>query len=218
MQPLDQFLNLITPAASYPITLQDLLDQCSLDDPSGYYTNRLNDLIAVATEFMEHETNRSYVVQTWQQTLPYFPSHHHGYYNESFLDVGYYPRRHHVNRLQISRPPLQSVNFVKYYDTTNTLQTMSSSDYRVITPGTAPGWLEPTAGYWPATYCETGAAVMVEFVAGYSTPPALVQHGIKLIAAAWNANREAEITGTISKTLDLGLDRICGLLSTGVYI
>ena len=53
--------------------------------------------------------------------------------------------------LKLPRPPLQSVGWVKYYDTAGTLQTLVTTEYLVRTPWQAPGKIERAPGKsWPS--------------------------------------------------------------------
>lgn len=99
--------------------------------------------------------------------------------------------------IDLPRPPLQSVTHVKYYDLSNNLQTLSSSDYEVDT-STEPGriYIDRSTG-WPSVY-DRRNAVEIRFVAGYgaaSAVPEMIRQSIFLKAAHWYENREAAIIG-----------------------
>ena len=70
---------------------------------------RLTELIWRATDICEQYTGRTYCVQTYQLTLPHFS-----------------------RVIDIPRPPLDTIDFVKYYNSENVLTTMDSSNYYIL--------------------------------------------------------------------------------------
>lgn len=66
----------------------------------------LTNLIDVATEMVQNYTSQLIMTQTVDLHLPYF-----------------------LNRININRTPVSGITHVKYYDSSNTLQTVSSSNY-----------------------------------------------------------------------------------------
>lgn len=205
-------LQLVTPASSYPITLDELKAHLYLDTSDD--DSRLTSLIAAATDYIESYTNRAYVQQTWKMVLPGFPASCHWPY----FAVPQYPRdHHHPSAIELPRPPLVSITNIKYYDyPTNTLQTLNpSTDYRVVTGFSDAGWVEPVDS-WPGTFCRMDA-VQIQFVAGYSSaPPELLKHAVKILCGAWNTFRESEVMGTTQQTV-FGLDRILNQLQNYHY-
>lgn len=158
-------LTLVTPAASYPVTLSDLKEHLAIDVASE--DDRLTAMLAAATALCETETQRAYVSQTWKQTQRAFP----------------------CGKLYLPKPPLSSVTSVKYYDADNVQQTWDSSNYYVCKGTKAQGWIEPVDN-WPATY-DRPDAVEIIFVAG-GFAPAQVAHAIKVICGQWNEGREGQ--------------------------
>jgi len=70
--------------------------------------------------------------------------------------------------ISLNIAPIQSLTSIKYYDTDNSLQTLSTDNYDadVITE---PGRIQVAYGYtWPSTY-DRHNAVQVLFATGYST-------------------------------------------------
>lgn len=134
-------------------------------------------LILRAAQSFEEATRRAIMEQTWTLYLDEFPD---------------------SDTIQIPRPPLVSVESVKYYDSDGVLQTLDSSKYRVHKVGVF-GEVE-IIDSWPATQSRRNA-VEIAFTAGYSDdpaalPPLLVQ-GLLFIIAHWYLNREMYATGTI---------------------
>ena len=121
--------------------------------------------------------------------------------------------------IRLPAPPLQSVSTVKYYDTDDTLATLSSALYLVDT-ASEPGRITTVdEEIWPATAIRTNA-VEVTYQAGYATAadvPAAIKAAIKLLVGNWYENREAVITGTIVNQLALAVESLLGSYWIGQY-
>lgn len=123
-----------------------------------------------AVQWVEEYTGRSLATQTWQLSLCGFPE-----------------------RLWLPRAvPLASVTFVKYYDTANALQTLSSSIYSV------PSFSEPAyltrvyAQTWPSVYSRDDA-VQIEYITGATSAaliPLPLRQAVQLLAGHFYADRE----------------------------
>lgn len=149
------------------------------------------------TTLAETITNRQLVTRTWAAWFSSFDAAcraalaHPKYPSETIL---------------VPKPPLQSVTWIKYYDTANTLQTWAASDYVVTTPAgekAGPGMIRPAPSVtWPGTYARPDA-VEVKFVAGYgdlsAAVPPLLRQGLLLLVAELFKNREHSVTGTIEE-------------------
>lgn len=89
--------------------------------------------------------------------------------------------------------PVASVTSVKYYDTNNVEQTLSSTNY-ILDAKAETALIFEAVGYtWPATY-DRPNAVTVRYVAGYgaapSTVPEAIRQWILMHAAALYETRE----------------------------
>lgn len=187
---------IITPAAAYPVTLTEARAHLRIDDTAE--DTLITTLITMATDYAELRMGRAIINQTWGQYLDEFPS-------EDYIEVKF--------------PPLSSVTHVKYYDTSNVLQTLSSSDYEVDTIS-EPGIIRlvPTAS-WPGTYDKLNA-VIITFIAGYGAAstnvPELIRGAIKLLISHFFENREAINVGVaivaeipIPKAIDDIFNQFC---------
>ena len=141
-----------------------------------------------ARQRAEHLAQRALCTQTWQQNLDGFPA-----------------------AIELPWSPVQSVNFVKYRDETNTLQTLAPADYKVDIQGRSTGYIVPAYGLaWPATYPEINA-VSVEWVAGYgdeTAVPACVVDWMLLIIEDRYSNRGANYSVNEELRPHPQLDRI----------
>jgi uncharacterized phiE125 gp8 family phage protein len=156
-------LRLITAAATYPVSLVEAKLQCRVDGTDE--DALLNAYIAAATSFVENLTGRALISQTWELVL------------DDFSDA-----------ILIPKGPVQSITYVKYYDTAEVLQTLSASDY-TLDNASDPAWLVRPED---VTYPEVADGVnnvIVRFVAGYSTLPAEIKAAMLVLISSWFDNR-----------------------------
>jgi uncharacterized phiE125 gp8 family phage protein len=91
--------------------------------------------------------------------------------------------------LVLCPPPLISVSSVKYYDANDSLQVLSSANYRVVQDPFR-SFIRLKSGYsWPST-SERPDAVTVRFTVGSTAVPQLLDHAMKLLIAHYYVNRE----------------------------
>lgn len=103
--------------------------------------------------------------------------------------------------LILPRPPLISVQSVKYYDTAGTLQTFSSAGYHVDTRA-EPGRVVLHEDYdWPDTQSRPNA-VIVAYTAGYGDAardvPQGIRTAIRFLVTHWHANRTPVSAGAMN--------------------
>jgi uncharacterized phiE125 gp8 family phage protein len=167
-------LKLLTPPATYPVTLAEAKAQCRIDgnDDDTYLTA----LIAAATDYVQEYTGRSLVAQTWELHLDAFSC-----------------------SIRLARGPVSSVSSVQYYDDDDVLQTIDIANYSVDLVS-EPQWIVPVSGYsWPTP--ATGINnVLITFVAGYSTIPDAIRLAILLLIATWYDQRAGTSDKPITET------------------
>jgi uncharacterized phiE125 gp8 family phage protein len=114
--------------------------------------------------------------------------------------------------VELPNPPFTSLTYVKYYDVNNSLQTLSSSYYRVVTDAERPAYVVFLSGL-PTMYPREDA-LQITFVCGYANAaavPETIKQAIRLLAADWFKNREATVSGTIITSHPLAVDRLLTL-------
>ena len=121
----------ITQPGSEPIGLSDVEGQCRITDLSAEAAT-IELMIQAVRERAEQITRRSFVTQTWELTLDGFP----------------FDR----NPINLPKPPLQTVDSIKYIDTDGNEQTLDSGFYRVRNSG-EPGSVQPLYGLWVWPNC-----------------------------------------------------------------
>jgi uncharacterized phiE125 gp8 family phage protein len=181
--------SLKTAATDRVADLATLKRQCRIADGVDDEDALLDVYAGAAERWVESYTGRALRTQTWQASVEAFP-----------------------RRLWLPRAaPLQAVSFVKYYDTSNVLQTLSASVYTVPAFG-EPAWLELAYGQvWPSVY-DRADAVRVEYDCGWAdaaaVPPSLVQ-AVLLLVGHYYENRENSISGTITGSIEMAAEALC---------
>ncbi len=174
-----------------PILLADVKTHVRVDhdDEDGLLTRNL----VAARAYIENAYKMALMTQTWGMHLDWFPS----------------------GIVEIPRPPLQSITSIAYEDEAGDTQTLDSSKYQVDV-NSRPGRVvfEPDE-VWPATEVGRLAAVTITFVAGYGATewdnttegsvPASVVEALLLLVGHWYLDREAVLTGTISKEIEFAV-------------
>ena len=191
-------LEKVTSAATTPVTLAEAKRhlRVTTDDDDQL----IRDYLRAATEYCEDQVPgaRSFSQATWDWKIHTFPD----------------------TTFQIPRPPLQSVSHIKYFATASStgLTTLSSTSYIVNTPTSLPGLVElhPNDGAWP-TVADRADAIHIRFISGYSNVPEQAKQAIKMIVGHYYNNREAVITGTISKEIEHGVRALLGSIGYGSY-
>lgn len=123
-------------------------------------------------DLLERETRRQFLTATWKYALDQFPS---------------------GAQIPIPRPPLQGIDSVAYYNTSNLYTVFPTTSYGVdilSEPGRL--YLLPTAS-WPSTY-DIPNAVEITFIAGWTSGalvPASLRSLIMLMVGHLYENREA---------------------------
>jgi uncharacterized phiE125 gp8 family phage protein len=134
-------------------------------------------LISAARERVDLFLRRALITQTLEYTIDGFPS----------------------GEIDLPRPPLQSIEWIKYVDTAGILQTLPAQDYVSDVSSNeiarvALAWNR----YWPITRSSINAAV-IRFIAGYGDDaedvPQAIRHGILIEIANLYENREDAVVG-----------------------
>lgn len=174
---------------SEPLTLVECKRQCRIPLDVSEENGLVEMYLAAARQAFEDYASATAFTSTWVKTQEAFC-------DEIELPYGY---------------PLQSVSSVKYYDTDGTLQTLSTSVYRVDTASNPGRVVLKVDQSWPDIQSERGQAVEVTYVAGWSAVssiPAPIRAGMLLMVNHLYENRGAIQVGIgvgaveVPKTVD----------------
>jgi uncharacterized phiE125 gp8 family phage protein len=158
-------LEIVTAPSSEPLTTADAKKHLVVDfsDDDDY----IDDLVKAARELVEDETRMAVIDTEFKLRLDEIPD------NDIII---------------LGKFPVSAIGSVKYYDSDNTLQTVSSSDYyEDINPEEAR--IEFASR---PTYKDRIAAIEIVFNAGYANAAAVpeeVKHVIRLLVGEWYENR-----------------------------
>lgn len=155
----------LTPAASFPVTLAEAKAQCRVlaNDEDAL----IEGLIAAATNHAEQYCGRAFITQSFLLAL------------DCFTDA-----------IVLPRGPVQSITSFQYYDAAGLLQTVDPAIYTLDNTSN-PAWIVLNTGdEWPVTL-EGVNTVRITFVAGTAAAPAAVKQAILLLVGHWFQHREA---------------------------
>lgn len=168
-------LSIITPVLDEPITLIEAKNHLRVDEILTEDDMLITSLITVAREWCENFTRRALGAQVLELVLDDFP---------------------YKDYIEIPRPPLQSVESIKYKDSDGQEFLFSSADYAVNTDS-EPGII--AKGYWnewPTFVPYPSGAVRIRYTAGYTVEniPKSIKQAMLLLIGHLYEHREAVST------------------------
>jgi uncharacterized phiE125 gp8 family phage protein len=145
--------------------------------------------VPAAIKWCEEQIERAFITQTWQMTFDVF---------ESSIAI-----------IELLRPELISVTSFTYIDTAGDSQTLVEDTDFIKSTSSHKGRLQPVFGLvWPDARRQMDA-ITITYTAGFgplaTDIPGDIKMAIAMLAAHWNENREAVLTGTISKEIELSV-------------
>jgi len=187
---------------SLQVTVEPTAEPLGLDEAKEFLRVDHSDedalilsFIAAAREYCETVTGRHFTTRTVKS-----------YWDE-------WPKG---NVLDMPRPFTDSTAspVVKYYaEGSTSATTLAASSYWVDNQHEPGRIVLRSSQSWPSTALRTANAVEVTFTTGYGPEadvPEGVKHAMRLLVSHWYANREAVLTGTISKTIEYGVHWLLG--------
>ena len=180
-----------TPPSVEPVTADDLVAQFRGDPSDVIEWDLLTSYVTAAREFCENHMDRSVASQTITLALDAFPGH---------------------VPVVLPRPPVVSIESVTYTNEAGANITVASSVYGLDDFSDPPAVFLRAGESWPTDVASERNAVRIEYVAGYAdgTVPKSIAQAITLLAAHWEANREAVFTGSITKEIEFAVTALLG--------
>lgn len=127
----------------------------------------LDSLIKAAREYVEDFQGRALITQTWEMTLDSFPQ----------------------MPLKVPKPPLQTVDSIKYVDQ-NGVETIFDAANYVVDTDSEPGRIAFAYGKsWPSVTLKPINGVKIQFKAGYGDDAASVPEKVKIAMLLYIAHR-----------------------------
>lgn len=166
-----------TTTPALPITLMECKLQARVDDDLEVFDSLFESYRRAATEECQRQTGRQLCTGTWEWRFREWPD---------------------GDELELPKPPLQSITHIKYYDSSDVQQTLSTDDYSVDIYRTPGRVVLDSGASWPNLY-DRWDAVLITFVAGYGNPGD-VPHSLRVAMRELVAHRfrhpEAVLVGT----------------------
>jgi uncharacterized phiE125 gp8 family phage protein len=180
-----------TASTTLPISVADAKRHLHIEQIETYYNDQIEDYINAAREYVEDFTN-----------LTLFNTNITAKWNRFPASV--------VEPLRLPAWPVSSITSIAYRDEDGTAQSIVPASGVQSSLASVPAFILPLPdSEWPETQVDRVDAVTVVFVAGYGTTSATVPHrikqAVKLLVAHWFKNREAVLTATISKEIELAV-------------
>ena len=166
---------LVTGPSSEPVTLAQARKQLEIASSDTIHSDQLTLLIQAAREQWEADTDAACLTQTWKV------------YFDSFYDY----------KLRLPKRPVASITSLKYYDATNTQQTLATSYYSLDTASRSVRLKYQQT--WPAAV-DRWDAVEVTYVCGYANAaavPAISKQAILLLVGKYFENRDLLVNDVI---------------------
>lgn len=166
-----------------PVSLAEAKAQLQIDAAVSDWDDLLTGMLNAAVAYVDGWSGvlgRCLVTQTWEARFECFEAE----FDLPFPDV--------------------SAVVVKYYDTSDTLQTYSSSNYQLVQESCGSEVSVYLTSTWPATSLNREDVVVITMTVGYGAAtavPAAIKQAILMIVGHWFANRETVNVGNITTEL-----------------
>lgn len=183
-----------------PVTEAELISHSQLGELPDDQLMAARAMIVAARQWVENRLSRQLVTATWIAHLDTF---------------------HEVIEIR-NKLPIKTISSIKYYDSTDVQQTLSSSLYQAdLISENCPPRIESISGQsWPLTYDRMNA-VAITFTAGYGATaesvPLGIRHAILMLAGTWFEHRENEVIGTITSKVQTGVEMCLQPFDWGQY-
>ena len=168
----------ITPASTYPVSLTEAKSHLKVDTTAD--DTYIESIIKAATQLSEEYTNRFFIDTVIEQ------------YASSFAELE-----------TLFKSKVSVISFVKYYDSNNTLQTLSDTIYDAQVRY-EPAQIQLADGQSYPAFTKRNDAVEVKYTVGYgaaSDVPEIIKQAILLTIGNFYANRESVIVGRMVSEL-----------------
>ena len=165
-----------------PVSLAEAKTHCRVDVPDE--DSFMSALITAARRWCEAFQGRAYVDRTYELKLDGFAS-----------------------PISLPYPPLSSVTSIAYVDENGDTQTLDTDYYDVDTHSEPGRVLRAYDVTYPSTRTHEHV-LTITYVAGYGGAddvPQEIKQAILLLVGHWFINREAVLTGTVSKDIEFAV-------------
>jgi uncharacterized phiE125 gp8 family phage protein len=187
-----------TNPTTLPLSLADARIQARIEASEIAFDPELEMLIRTAGEWVEDVCHLVLITTEFDAVYESFPD----------------------GDLKIPAYPVASVISLQYFDEDGVSNTISNYQTQLVQ---TPCFLRPAPNdEWPRTQENRIDAVKLNFTAGYGAGPdqipQKVKHLMRLLVAHWFKNKEAVVTGTISKEIELAADNLMKLVRVNEFV
>lgn len=173
----------ITPASAYPVSLTEAKSHLKVDTTAD--DTYITSIIKAATQLSEEYTNRFFIDTVIEQ------------YASSFADLQ-----------TLFKSKVSAVAYVKYYDSDNSLQTLSATVYNTQL-NYEPSQIQLADNQSFPKITSRNDAVLARYTVGYgssaSDVPEIIKQAILLTIGNFYQNRNSVIVGRIATELPLNV-------------
>ena len=183
-----------------PVTVQDLIAHSQLGELPSDQIITARFMLSAARQWVENRLSRQLVTATWQLHLD----------------------RWETEILIANRLPIASISSIQYYDTAGEQQTLAADQYATDTDSpNRPARIKAAYGVsLPLLQLGRYSPITVTFTAGYGgreDVPLGIRHAILMLAGTWYEHRENEVVGTITATINTGVEMCLQPFDWGQY-
>lgn len=213
----DMYLEKITDAAFPAVTLARMRNNSNI--PSGQDEDFLTEALRSAEDYVERQLECTIGLAAWRLTLDNFPQQ--GVSRTTFDSALARATNQQLmdwkpNAILIPLWPVRAVTGLAYAASDGTPTTLPLE--QIVQPvGNDRYHLRLKKGfYWPETDCSPNA-IAITFTAGWPTQsaiPGTLTQAIRMLVSHFYENREAVITGSVSKEVELGVQSMLAMMET----
>jgi uncharacterized phiE125 gp8 family phage protein len=165
-------LKRLTQPATEPVSLAEIRSALAIQPSDTSSDATITRRITEAREWAENHMQRAVSSSNWRLSLDEFP-----------------------DAIRLPMAPVSSVISLSYTDTAGTVQTLNSSLYGLDSGSDSDAWILPAyQTTWPET-ADHANSVVVEYTAGWTTPPAQIKEAIILIVIQLMQFQGAQASG-----------------------
>lgn len=190
-------LKLVTAPIEKPVSLAEAKAYLRVDGTSE--DALIDSLIGAATSMVEKATGRLLITQTWDLWLDHFPRarKRKDDWFDGVMELPVSSLMTSVRYIEIPKPPLQDVSFLKTFDEVDDEETFEDDNYFVDDQSTPGRVALNEAASWPSIILRPANGIQIQFVAGYGAAvdvPDPIKIAIQMIVAHLYENRGCETT------------------------
>lgn len=193
-----------TPPTTLAVTVADAKRHLNIEVTESYYDSSIEGYLRAAQEYVEESTNLTLFDTNFTAKWSSFPEHS-------------------TDPIKLPAWPLSSIGSIEYRDELGTSVAIDENTEIQFSATSVPAIILPLPeSEWPQTQCGRIDAVTVGFTAGYGATAAMIPHRVKqaiqLLVGHWFKHREAVVTGTISKEIEIAVQSLLNQIRVNEFV